>query len=64
MVLVDVAYLVSAGSKGGRDIIISNGKVIIKGGKKKGNIMIVNDSHGQGKYKYKKQYMNYGGYWR
>lgn len=56
--------MVSAGSKG-RDIIISKGKVIIKGSKKKGgNIMIVNDSHGgQGKYNYKKQYMNYGGYW-
>lgn len=64
MVLVDIMYLVSAGSKGGRDIIISKGKVIIKSGKKKGNIMIVSDPHDQGKYKYKKQYMNYGGYWR
>lgn len=52
----------------GRDIIIRNGQIILKGGKKKGNIII---SHGggasygdQGKYKYKKKYMDYGGYWR
>lgn len=56
---------VEAGSKG-KDIIIYNGKVIVKSGKKKGNIII---SHGdghddQGKYKYKKKYMNYGGFWR
>lgn len=52
--------LVEAGEKG-RDIIITDGKVIVKSGKKKGNIII---SHGQGKYKYKKKYMDYGGYWR
>lgn len=56
-----------AGDKG-RDIIIWNGKVILKGGKKKGNIIISNGEHGggmmdQGKYKYKKKYMNYGGFW-
>lgn len=56
----DLPALVEAGSKG-RDIIISDGKVIVKGGKKKGNIII---THGQGKYKYKKKYMDYGGFWR
>lgn len=55
--------LIEAGEKG-RDIIIYDGKVIVKGGKKKGNIIISNGSHGQGKYKYKKKYMDYGGYWR
>lgn len=56
---------VLAGEKG-RDIIIYNGKVILKGGKKKGNIIISNGEggHKQGSYKYKKKYMNYGGYWR
>lgn len=48
----------------GRDIIIYNGKVIVKSGKKKGNIIIDSNGHGQGNYKYKKKYMNYGGYWR
>lgn len=49
----------------GRDIIIYNGKVIVKSGKKKGNIIISNDGgHGQGKFKYKKKYMNYGGFWK
>lgn len=53
----------------GRDIIIYNGKVILKGGKKKGNIIVSSGgetSHygGQGKYKYKKKYMDYGGFWR
>lgn len=56
----------------GRDIIIYNGKVILKGGKKKGNIIISGGGHGdehqghgnQGGYKYKKKYMNYGGFWR
>lgn len=50
----------------GRDIIIYNGKVIVKGGKKKGNIIISNGDggHNQGKYKYKKKYMNYGGFWK
>lgn len=50
----------------GRDIIIYNGKVILKGGKKKGNIVISNgnEGHGQGKYKYNNAYMNYGGFWR
>lgn len=50
----------------GRDIIISNGKIILKGGKKKGNIIISSGDggHGQGSFKYKKKYMNYGGYWR
>lgn len=50
----------------GRDIIIYNGKVIVKSGKKKGNIIISGgESHGgQGKFKYNKKYMNYGGYWR
>lgn len=50
----------------GRDIIIYNGKVIVKSGKKKGNIIISNGEHGnhkQGGYKYKKKYMNYGGFW-
>jgi len=51
---------VEAGEKG-RDIIIADGKVILKGGKKKGNIII---STGQGSYKYKKKYSDYGGYWR
>lgn len=61
LVLLDT--LVLAGEKG-RDIIIYNGKVILKGGKKKGNIIISGgEDHGQGKYKYKKKYMNYGGYW-
>jgi hypothetical protein len=55
--------LVEAGKKG-RDIIIYDGKVIVKGGKKKGNIIISNGSHGQGEYKYKKKYIDYGGYWR
>lgn len=55
--------LIEAGEKG-RDIIIYDGKVIVKGGKKKGNIIISNGSHGQGKYKYKKKYMDYGGYWK
>lgn len=55
--------LIEAGEKG-RDIIIYDGKVILKGGKKKGNIIISNGSHGQGKYKYKKKYVDYGGYWR
>lgn len=53
----------------GRDIIIHNGKIILKGGKKKGNIVIStggesNHYGGQGKYKYKKKYMDYGGFWR
>lgn len=50
----------------GRDIIIYNGKIILKGGKKKGNIVISSGDgmHGQGKYKYKKKYMDYGGFWR
>lgn len=63
--VLDCCYLplVEAGSKG-RDIYIYDGKVIVKGGKKKGNIIISNGSHGQGKYKYKKKYMDYGGYWR
>lgn len=57
--------LVLAGDKG-RDIIIYNGRVIVKGGKKKGNIIIANGEphHGQGKYKYNKKYINYGGFWR
>lgn len=60
--------LVEAGDKG-RDIIIWNGKVIVKSGKKKGNIIISNGDghhagHGQGKFKYNKKYMNYGGFWR
>lgn len=55
--------LIEAGDKG-RDIIITDGKVILKGGKKKGNIIITNGSHGQGKYKYKKKYIDYGGYWK
>lgn len=64
--LVLLETLVEAGEKG-RDIIIYNGKVIVKSGKKKGNIMISNGEHGghgQGGYKYKKKYMNYGGFWR
>lgn len=50
----------------GRDIIIYNGKVIVKSGKKKGNIIISGgEGHGgQGKFKYNKKYMNYGGYWK
>lgn len=60
LVLLDTLAL--AGDKG-RDIIIYNGKVILKSGKKKGNIIISN-GHEQGKYKYKKKYMNYGGFWR
>ena len=65
VVLFDCCCLpmIEAGEKG-RDIIIYDGKVILKGGKKKGNIIISNGSHGQGKYKYKKKYMDYGGYWR
>lgn len=55
---------IQAGNKG-RDIIIYNGKVILKNGKKKGSIIISNDNegHNQGNYKYKKKYMNYGGFW-
>lgn len=62
IILIDT--IAEAGDKG-RDIIIYNGKVIVKSGKKKGNIIISNgESHGgQGKYKYKKKYMNYGGFW-
>lgn len=53
-----------AGEKG-RDIIIYNGKVILKSSKKKGNnIIIGGHDEGQGGYKYKKKYMNYGGFWR
>lgn len=54
----------------GRDIIIYNGKVILKSSKKKGNNIIIGGSGGgheeggQGSYKYKKKYMNYGGFWR
>lgn len=48
----------------GRDIIIYNGKVILKNGKKKGNIIIGTNEPHQGSYKYKKKYMNYGGFWR
>lgn len=68
--LILVEHLAEAGKSKGRDIIIYNGKVIVKGGKKKGNIIISHgDSHegghgGQGGYKYKKKYMNYGGYWK
>lgn len=63
MILLDSYAL----AEKGRDIIIYNGKVILKGGKKKGNIVISNGeaSHGkQGKYKYKKKYQDYGGFWR
>lgn len=64
MILIDSYAL----AEKGRDIIIYNGKVILKGGKKKGNIIISHggESHGgkQGKYKYKKKYMDYGGFWR
>lgn len=65
LVLLD--SLAIAGEKG-RDIIIWNGKVILKGGKKKGNIIISNGEHGggmehYGKSKSKKKYMNYGGFW-
>lgn len=53
-----------AGNKG-RDIIIYNGKVIVRNGKKKGSIIISggDEGHNQGNYKYKKKYMNYGGFW-
>lgn len=50
----------------GRDIIIYNGKVILKSSKKKGNNIIIGGGghdEGQGSYKYKKKYMNYGGFW-
>lgn len=48
----------------GRDIIIYNGKVILKNGKKKGKIIISGGEHGdQGNYKYKQRYANYGGFW-
>lgn len=53
----------------GRDIIIWNGKIILKNGKKKGNIIISggggeeHEGMKQGKYKYKKKYLNYGGFW-
>lgn len=62
IMLIDTPAM--AGDKG-RDIIIYDGKVIVKGGKKKGNIIISHGNHGsgQGKYKYKKKYMNYGGFW-
>lgn len=64
LVLFDSYHVVLA--EKGRDIIIYNGKVILKGSKKKGSIIISNGDHGegQGKYKYKKKYMNYGGFWR
>jgi len=63
-VFILLESLAEAGSKG-RDIIIYNGKVILKSGKKKGNIIISGgEPHDQGSYKYKKKYMNYGGYWR
>lgn len=64
-IIIVIDTIAEAGDKG-RDIIIYNGKVIVKSGKKKGNIIISHgDSHegGQGKYKYKKKYMNYGGFW-
>ena len=60
LLLLPICLQAEAGEKG-RDIIIYNGKVILKGGKKKGNIII---SNGQGHYKYKKKYADYGGYWR
>lgn len=65
LVLFDWCGQVEAGEKG-RDIIIYNGKVILKGGKKKGNIIISGgeEHKPQGSYKYKKKYMNYGGFWR
>lgn len=67
LILLILDALVECGKGKGRDILIYKGKVILKGGKKKGNIIISNgDSHddGQGQYKYKKKYMDYGGFWR
>lgn len=72
LILVVLVDELQAGDKG-RDIIIKNGHVILRGSKKKGNNIIISHGHhghhggyygGQGKYKYKKKYMNYGGWWR
>lgn len=70
IIIISISVLILFDSFGlaekGRDIIIYNGKIILKGGKKKGNIVISHGDgmHGQGKYKYKKKYMDYGGFWR
>lgn len=53
-----------AAAEKGRDIIIYNGRVIVKSGKKKGPNIIISNGSDQGKFGYGKKYMNYGGYWR
>lgn len=70
LIIVSISILILLDSfalaEKSRDIIIYNGKIILKGGKKKGNIVISNGDgmHSQGKYKFKKKYMDYGGFWR
>lgn len=68
IILAMIVFIDTFGLAGkGRDIIIYNGKVILKSSKKKGNNIIIGGGghdESQGSYKYKKKYMNYGGYWR